>query len=101
MTDTNINVWIAIGLAAIVTYSLRVGGLLLAGRLPDSGRFRKFMDALPGAILLSLVAPGIISAGFWGCAAALCTGLCTYKTGNVFLSMMIGMGIIVVQRQFL
>ncbi len=96
--DFNMTVFLTIAMAAMVTYGLRVGGLLLAERLPSSGRFRTFMDALPGTILLSLVAPGIVSAGTWGCAAALCTALCTYLTRNVFLSMVVGMGVVAVQR---
>ncbi len=95
---TDMTVLLIIGLSAILTYGLRVGGLLLGSRLPRSGRFKKFMDALPGTILLSLVAPGIISAGFWGCVAALCTAICTYKTKNVFLSMLVGMTIVAVHR---
>ena len=97
ITDTTILA--SICLAAIVTYALRVGGLLLAGKLPDSGRFKKFMDALPGTILLSLVAPGILSAGPWGCVAALCTALCARLTGNLFLSMFIGVAIVAAHRQ--
>ena len=57
-------VFFTIGLAAAVTYLLRFGGLMLANKLPRSGRCRRFMDALPGTLLLSLIAPGIVSAGF-------------------------------------
>ncbi len=39
-------VWLTIFGAAGVTYSLRIGGLLLAERLPMTGRFKRFMDAL-------------------------------------------------------
>ncbi|MCP4352461.1 MAG: AzlD domain-containing protein [Desulfobacterales bacterium] len=94
-----ITVLLIIGLSAIITYGLRVGGLLLSDRLPQTGKFKKFMDALPGTILLSLVAPGIVSAGFWGVVAASCTAVCTYKTKNVFLSMIIGVTIVAVHRQ--
>ncbi len=97
MSDTS--VFLAICMAALVTYFLRVGGLLLADRLPNSGNFKRFMDALPGTILLSLVAPGILAAGTWGCVAALCTAFCAFRTGNLFLSMLIGMAIVAVQRQ--
>ena len=34
--------YIIIAAAAVVTYGLRLGGLLLAGRLPKTGRFKKF-----------------------------------------------------------
>ncbi|GBC61090.1 AzlD domain-containing protein [Desulfonema ishimotonii] len=97
--DSHITVLLTIGCAALVTYSLRIGGLLLSDRLPQSGRFKRFMDALPGTILLSLIAPGIASAGFWGGVGALCTAICTYKTRNVFLAMLIGVGIVAISRQ--
>lgn len=90
---------IAILLAALVTYSLRFGGLMLADRLPKAGRFRSFMDALPGAILLSLVAPGIFSSGIWGGAGAFCTAYLTWRTRNVFLAMLCGVAIVAVGRQ--
>jgi uncharacterized membrane protein len=57
------------------------------------------MDALPGTILLSLVAPGIAAAGAWGAAAALATALCAYRTRNVFLAMVVGMAVVIVQRR--
>ena len=85
---------------ALATYSLRVGGLLLAERLPSKGRFKLFMDALPGTLLLSLIAPGIAASGFWGGTAAFCTAVCTHKTGNVFISMILGVGIVALSRHF-
>lgn len=82
--------------AALATYSLRLSGLLLAGRLPKSGRFKKFMDALPGTILLSLIIPAALNAGPWGWFATVCTAFCSLKTGNVFISMVIGVAIVAV-----
>ena len=98
-TLSDATVLAAIGLAALVTYTLRAGGLLLAERLPDSGRFKRFMDALPGTILLSLVAPGIVAAGLWGIVAAVGVAVTVRKTGNLFLAMLIGMAVIILQRQ--
>ena len=95
---TGAGVYMVIAAAALATYALRLGGLLLADRLPVTGRFRKFMDALPGTILLSLVAPGVMSSGIVGCAAAVITGVCAYKTGNVFLSMLLGMATVAIAR---
>ena len=100
MTDKAIdpNVLATILLAAAITYTLRLGGLILADWLPRKGRFKLFMDALPGAILVSLVAPGILSFGVWGCMAAGCTALLTLKTKNVFLAMLAGMLIVALTR---
>ena len=95
---TDITIVLAIAGAALVTYGLRLGGLLLAGRLPKNGGFRRFMDTLPGTILLSLVAPGIVSAGILGAAAALATALCAWRTRNVLVSMVLGMAIVAVGR---
>jgi uncharacterized membrane protein len=84
--------------AAAITYALRFGGLLLADWLPQTGRFRLFMEALPGTILVSLVAPGILASGWWGCIAAGTTALMTLKTQNVFLAMLAGMLIVALTR---
>jgi uncharacterized membrane protein len=85
--------------AAAATYAMRLGGLLLAGRLPRDGGFQRFMEALPGAILLSLVVPGVLSAGPWGWAGALATAFCARKTGNLFLAMGLGVAIVALGRQ--
>ena len=87
--------------AALITYIFRFGGLLLSERTPKSKGFKAFMEALPGTILLSLVVPGILSSGVWGWIAAAVTGLCAHKTGNLFLSMGLGIAIMALQRNFL
>ena len=97
MADSG-SVLLVIFLAALVTYGLRLGGLLLAGRLPKTGRFRLFMDALPGTILLSLIVPATLAAGFWGWVATVATALCSLKTGNVLISMVLGVAIVAVSR---
>ena len=100
MISGDVKIGLAIGLAAVVTYALRAGGLLLSEKLPDKGGFKRFFDALPGTILLSLVTPGILASGGIGVLAAAATGLCAYRTGNLFVSMLIGMAVIIIQRNF-
>lgn len=90
---------IAIAGSALATYSLRFGGLVLSDKFPQSGRFKKFMETLPGTILVSLVVPEIVSVGFWGGIAALSTALCVWKTKNVFFAMLVGVAIVAVSRQ--
>lgn len=92
--------YIVIAAAAAVTYCLRLGGLLLAGRMPTTGRFKRFMDALPGTILLSLIAPAALAGGVWSLLATAATALCSLKTGNVFISMVLGVAIIALSRWF-
>lgn len=86
---------------ALTTYAMRLGGLLLSERIPKTGEFKLFMETLPGAILVSLVVPGIFAAGPWGWLAALATGMTAHKTGNLFLSMAVGVLLVALQRNFL
>jgi len=58
-----------------------------------------FAANLPGTILLSLVAPWVILSGIVGCLAAVLTGVCAYKTGNVFVSMLLGVATVAIARQ--
>ena len=93
-SENNLAVALAIAGAALVTYAFRFGGLMLSEKLPSTGKFKAFMEALPGTILVALVAPGIVAAGFWGCLAALATSLLVWRTGNVFIAMLSGMIIV-------
>lgn len=86
---------------SLVTYLMRVGGLLLAGYLPTGGRFGRALNALPGTILISLAAPGFFNEGFTGFAAGLVTVAITFKTQNVFLAMLAGMLVVALSRFFL
>lgn len=90
---------LAVGLSALVTYALRLGGLLLAARFPRAGRFRKGMDALPGALLFSLVLPSIVTEGVWGLVAGSLTALTVVRTRNPLLAMLVGMLVVFAARK--
>ena len=98
--DNTVTILMVIGGAALATYSLRLCGLLIGERLPRHGRFRRFMDTLPGTILIALVAPGVMAAGIWGLVATGITALCVLKTRNLFVSMVAGVVVIALQRHF-
>ena len=98
LSSNDLNAIAAILGAAVVTYALRLGGLLLAERMPRSPAFRSFMDALPGTILVALVVPGIMVAGWIGWGAAFLTAISAYKSKNILLSMLVGMGTVAVWR---
>jgi uncharacterized membrane protein len=93
-------VLLAVGLAAAVTYSLRLGGLLLATHFPRSGRFRQGLDALPGALLFSLVLPSIVAEGYWGLLATVLTAMVVLRSRNTLLAMLVGMSVIFIARKF-
>jgi uncharacterized membrane protein len=81
----------AILLASGLTYGLRLGGLLLADRLPKSGPARRFLDCLPGTILLSLTVPGALHAGVEGMIGLGACLLVFFRTRNLLLTMAAGM----------
>lgn len=52
-----------IALMAVATYLLRAGGLFLAGRVPLTPRVERFLEALAGSILVSLVVAMAVQGG--------------------------------------
>lgn len=90
--------WVAIALASVVTYALRSGGLLLSEKLPRTGRVRIFLDALPGTLLVALVAPPLVGAGPVGMVAGAVVVALAVKTGNTFVAMGVGTALVAVLR---
>lgn len=81
----------AILLASGITYGLRLGGLLLADRLPKAGPARRFLDSLPGTILLALTVPEALHAGVEGLLGLAACLLVYLRTKNLLLTMAAGM----------
>ncbi len=86
---------------ALVTYALRAGGLWLMGRVTLSGRVEAWLRYVPGTVLISLIAPGVLSNGVPGAVAAAATVGVAVRTGNALLAMITGVLVVVVVRAFL
>lgn len=80
----------AILLASAITYALRLGGLLLADRLPRHGPARRFLDCLPGTLLVSLTVPGALHAGVEGMLGLGACLVIFLRTRNLFFTMAAG-----------
>jgi uncharacterized membrane protein len=78
-----------LGMAA-VTYATRAGGLLLMRRVTLSGRLESWLQAIPGAVLVSIVAPTILVKGLPEFLAAILTVLVAFRTGSLPLAMVAG-----------
>jgi uncharacterized membrane protein len=91
---------LTIVLASAVTYAMRLGGLLLADRLPRSGPVRRFLDALPGTILVSLVFPGALQFGTPGLLGLAACLTAYWASRNILLTMVAGVIMIWSLRQF-
>lgn len=78
---------LAMGLA---TYPMRAGGFWLMGRVPLTPRLRRFLEALPGAVVIATVVPILAREGIPG-VAAIAAGLAvSFVRRNEFLALAVG-----------
>lgn len=83
---------------AVATYASRAAGLMLMSRISPGPRLTRFMHAIPGAILASIVAPSALTAGPAEAAATAVTALTAWRFGNLPLAMCAGVGAVLVLR---
>ena len=89
----------AILLASGLTYALRLGGLLLADRLPKAGPARRFLDCLPGSLMVSLTLPAALHAGVPGMIGLIACLLVYLRSRNILFTMIAGMAVVVLLRR--
>ena len=65
----------AILVMAVITYGTRIAGLFVADRLALSGRAKAAFDAIPPAVLVSVIAPTALTTGWPETIAAAITAL--------------------------
>ena len=87
-----LDTFLTIGGMALATYASRAAGLALMSRFTVTGRLERFMKAIPGAILASIVAPSALAAGPADALATGITGLVAWKYGNLPVAMIVGVG---------
>jgi uncharacterized membrane protein len=85
----------------LVTYATRAGGLWLMGRIPTSPRLEAWLRQIPGAILISIVAPAALTAGPAEALASLATLLVAARTRNLLLAMVVGVAAVWALRRML
>ena len=66
--------------------------------IPLSGRIKAALEALPGAILIAVVAPSALNAGAMGLVCIVATGLFMWKFNNSSLAVLFGIAIVVLLR---
>ena len=92
---------LTIALMALATYATRAGGLWLASRLTLSERVEAWLDYIPGAILVSLVAPTVLTGGLAETLAAVAVILVALRTGSLPVAMVTGVCAVLVLRALL
>ncbi len=92
---------LAIGGMAILAFGVRATGLLLAERLPQTGAVARWFQQIPSAILVSLVAPAVLTGGVAEKVAALVTAAAAALSRNLLLAIVLGVGTVWLLRQAL
>lgn len=85
---------------AVITYGMRLGGLLLADKFPQRGRWAYMLDRLPGTILISVWVPSALAAGPVGIAGVILTGGIMFVSRNIFLAIIAAMAFVALYRYF-
>ncbi|MCA9864594.1 MAG: AzlD domain-containing protein [Thermomicrobiales bacterium] len=86
---------------AIIMVLTRTGGYWLVGRLAPTPRVTRIIEQLGGVTLVALTAPAVVNAGTPGIIAAAVAALTAWRTGNLLVAMLLGMGVIHILRQVL
>lgn len=82
---------------AVVTYATRISGFLLSGKLKLSPRGKAAFNAIPAAVLVSVIAPKALATGIPETLAAAITALAALRLpvlGTIF----VGVGAVVAFR---
>lgn len=90
--------WLAIGLMGVVTFATRVMGASLARWIPRTPKWIRFMEALPGAMLIAIVAPYFASGSMTLTAAAVVTLIVSARGAPLVASMLAGVGCVALLR---
>lgn len=83
---------------AVVTYATRAGGLWLMSQVTLSPKLATWLRHIPGAVLISIVAPAVVKGGVVEAVAAIATVLMALRTGQLVLAMLTGMSVVWVLR---
>ena len=70
---------LAIAAMAVVTYFTRIAGLFVADRLMLTGRAKASFDAIPPAVLVSVIAPTALTTGWAEAIAAAITAVVAFR----------------------
>lgn len=82
----------------VITYVTKVSGYWLLGHIDVSDRVEAGFNALPAAILLSIVVPEVVTGELpeWG--ATIVVVFVAWKTENILVAMVTGLGAVLMLR---
>ena len=83
---------------ALVTYSTRAGGFWLMGLVTPSPRIEAWLKQIPGAVLVAIIAPTVLTSSIAETLAAVATILVAIRTKNVLIAMLVGIATVALLR---
>ncbi|ELZ96688.1 AzlD family protein [Haloferax sulfurifontis] len=86
---------------SVTTYLTKAGGLWLLSRINLSQRLESGLEILPGAIVLSILGPELTTSGPAEWSAAAVVLLIVWRTENVFLALVCGVGSVLLFRNLI
>ncbi|WP_376802195.1 AzlD family protein [Candidatus Raskinella chloraquaticus] len=94
MTNEAISLAVILAMAA-TTYVCRSFGYFLMGYVPLTPRVRRGLEALPGAVVVSIVVPGAVAAGPAGIAGVIAGMVVMAVTRHDILGLLVGCAVAV------
>lgn len=91
---------IAIIAMAVATYITRIAGLFVADRLVLTGRAKAAFDAIPPAVLVSVIAPTALTTGWAEAIAAAITAVVAFRL-PLLATIVVGVVSVVVLRNLI
>lgn len=92
--DETLSGYLAILMMATIVFATRLTGYLLGARVPEEGRLRRLLEALPGCAIAAVCAPALLTAGpvqFAGLGVAWGT---LWLSGNSTVALLSGLGVL-------
>lgn len=83
---------------SLVTYATKAGGLWLLGGVELSPPARAGLEALPGGIIVAILAPRLLRGGLPEWCAAVAVLAVAHRTDSVLLSLAVGVAAVLVLR---
>ena len=91
---------LAIIAMAVATYITRIAGLFVADRLVLTGRAKAAFDAIPPAVLVSVIAPTALTTGWAEAIAAAITAVVAFRL-PLLATIVVGVVSVVVLRNLI
>jgi uncharacterized membrane protein len=92
--------WVLIGALALGTFTIRFAGTKLGQAIPSHGPAARALNALPGALIVALVAASMISGRWRELAAGAVALAVAVRTRSLPVTMAVGIAAIWALRRF-